>query len=325
MELKEDILCDSLSKYVFKVVHEDLNEFYKLHVSTFWTPEEIDFQQDLSDWNKLTSQEQFFLKHVLAFFAASDGIVNENLAENFLTEVKYPEARAFYTFQMAMETIHSETYRILIETYISDETEKQQLFDAISTFPAIKSKAEWALRWTNKETASFAERVIAFAAVEGIFFSGSFCAIFWLKKRGLMPGLAFSNELIAKDEGLHCEFAINLYNKHIQNKLKCERIKDILMSALEIEKQFILESLPAKLIGMNSNLMSQYLEFITDRLLTQLGCQKVFNVLNPFDFMEIISIEGTTNFFEKRNSDYKKASVLEKRVALENLTFDENF
>jgi len=321
----EPLLFDNPDRYVFTVEHNDINDFYKQHKASFWTPEEIDFQQDMNDWGRLSKNEQYFIKHVLAFFAASDGIVNENLVENFLSDVKYPEARAFYSFQMAMETIHSETYRMLIETYVTDKSEQKQLFEAVRNFPAIKRKADWALRWTHRDTASFPERLIAFAAVEGIFFSGSFCSIFWLKKRGLMPGLTFSNELISRDEGLHCDFAINLYRNHIVNKLSSERVKEILLGALNVEKEFITESLPAKLIGMNADLMSQYLEFITDRLLVQLGCDKEFNVKNSFDFMDMISIEGTTNFFEKKVGEYKKASVMEGRTPNDDLVFDENF
>jgi ribonucleoside-diphosphate reductase beta chain len=244
---------------------------------------------------------------VLAFFAASDGIVNENLAMNFVNEVQYTEAKFFYSFQMMMENIHSETYSLLIDSYIKDKEEQDKLFNAIETIPAIKKKAQWAIKWIESE--SFAERLIAFAAVEGIFFSGSFCSIFWLKKRGLMPGLTFSNELISRDEGMHCDFACHLYNNHIKNKLSEKKIKDIICGALEIEKEFILEALPVRLIGMNSDLMSQYLEFVTDRLLVALGCSKVYNSENPFDFMQNIALQGKTNFFEKRVAEYQKAGV----------------
>ena len=245
---------------------------------------------------------------MLAFFAASDGIVNENLAENFLSEVQYTEAKFFYGFQVAIENIHSETYSLLIDTYIKDKEEKNGLFNAIDTLDCVKKKADWALRWIDE--GSFAERLIAFAAVEGIFFSGSFCSIFWLKKRGLMPGLSFSNELISRDEGLHCDFACLLYNNHLQNQLPKEQVRDIILDAVEIEKEFILEALPVKLIGMNSELMAQYIEFVADRLLLELGNEKVFNVSNPFDFMDMISIQGKTNFFEKRVGEYQKAGVL---------------
>jgi len=321
----EPLLAEDPQRYVmFPIKNSTIWSMYKKQVECFWRVEEVDLSKDLASWATLTSDEQYFIKHVLAFFAASDGIVNENLVENFFSDVKYPEARAFYTFQMAMETIHSETYRMLIETYVTDRSEQEQLFEAVQKFPAIKHKADWALQWTNRDTASFPERLIAFTAVEGIFFSGSFCSIFWLKKRGLMPGLTFSNELISKDEGLHCEFAINLYNNHIVNKLSVEKIKEILISALNVEKEFIIEALPTRLIGMNADLMEQYLEFITDRLLVQLGCEKEFNVKNPFDFMEMISIEGTTNFFEKKVSEYQKASVLDGCGSTD-LIFDENF
>ncbi len=310
----EPILTENSNRFVLTVEHTDLDEFYQKHKAAFWTPQEIDLDQDLYDWRyKLNDEERYFIKHVLAFFAASDGIVNENLVDNFYSEVQYPEARAYYSFQMAMETIHSETYRILIETYVTDREEQQLLFKAIETFPAIKRKADWALMWTNRDKASFAERLIAFVAVEGLFFSGSFCSIFWLKKKGLMPGLAFSNELISRDEGLHCDFAINLYNNHIQNKLSKDMVKKILLSALDVEREFITESLPARLIGMNAGLMARYLEFVTDRLLVELGCDKEFNTTNPFDFMNMISLEGKTNFFEKRVSEYKKAGIMEDK------------
>lgn len=319
----EQILQPNKNRFVLSVQHPDLDEFYQMHKAAFWTPQEIDLQQDLTDWNKLNENEKYFIKHVLAFFAASDGIVNENLVNNFYDEVQYPEARAFYSFQIAMETIHSETYRLLIQTYEKDVAKQNLLFNAVINFPSIKRKADWALKWTTRER-PFSERIIAFVAVEGIFFSGSFCSIFWLKKRGLMPGLAFSNELISRDEGLHCEFAINLYNSHVQNKLTDLTIKNILLSALEIEKEFIVESLPVRLIGMNADLMTQYIEFVTDRLLLQLGCTKEFNVLNPFDFMEMISLEGKTNFFEKRVSEYKKAGIVDGKQEGK-FTFSEDF
>jgi len=278
----------------------------------------------LTDWtNKLNDDERYFIKHILAFFAASDGIVNENLAENFVNEVQYSEAKFFYGFQIMMENIHSETYSLLIDTYVKDEKEKNQLFNAIENFPAIKKKADWALKWI--ESPSFAERLIAFAAVEGIFFSGAFCSIFWLKKRGLMPGLTFSNELISRDEGVHCDFAVHLHEKHLVNKVPKQRIREILIDALDIEREFITESLPASLIGMNANLMSQYLEFVTDRLLNELGCDKEYNTANPFDFMDMISLQGKTNFFEKRVSEYQKAGVLNKEEDKDKFTFDADF
>jgi ribonucleoside-diphosphate reductase beta chain len=309
---------------IFPIQHHDIWEWYKKSEASFWTAEEIDLQQDLSDWgNKLNDDERYFIKHILAFFAASDGIVNENLAENFVNEVQYSEAKFFYGFQIMMENIHSETYSLLIDTYVKDEEEKDMLFNAIDRFPAIMEKAEWALKWI--ESPSFAERLIAFAAVEGIFFSGSFCSIFWLKKRGLMPGLTFSNELISRDEGVHCDFAVHLHNNHLVNKVPPKRIKEILVNALDIERMFVTESLPVSLIGMNAKLMTQYLEFVTDRLLVELGCKKEFNASNPFDFMDMISLQGKTNFFEKRVSEYQKAGVLNKEEEKDKFSFDADF
>ena len=306
----EKILKENPGRFVlFPIEHHDIWEMYKNQEACIWTAEEIDLSADIDDWrNNLNDNERHFVKHILAFFAASDGIVNENLAENFVKEVQYSEAKFFYGFQIMMENIHSETYSLLIDTYISDPAEKSMLFNAIETIPAVKKKAEWAFKWIESE--HFQERLIAFAAVEGIFFSGSFCSIFWLKKRGLMPGLSFSNELISRDEGMHCDFAVLLHNNHLANKVSEERIKEILLSALEIEKEFITESLPVKLIGMNQDLMKQYLEFVTDRLLVDLGCSRVFNSENPFDFMANISLQGKTNFFEKRVAEYQKAGVL---------------
>lgn len=311
-QVLEPILQENKDRFViFPIQHHDLWEWYKKSEASMWTAEEIDLHQDITDWTeKLTDDERYFIKHVLAFFAASDGIVNENLAENFVNEVQYSEAKFFYGFQIMMENIHSETYSLLIDTYVKDEKEKDTLFHAIETFPAIKKKAEWALKWI--ESPSFAERLIAFAAVEGIFFSGSFCSIFWLKKRGLMPGLTFSNELISRDEGMHCDFAVHLHENHLVNKVPKERIKEIIVDALNIEREFITESLPVSLIGMNAKLMSQYLEFVTDGLLADSGCEKVYNTANPFDFMDMISLQGKTNFFEKRVSEYQKAGVLNK-------------
>jgi ribonucleoside-diphosphate reductase beta chain len=310
--MTEKILQDNPGRFVlFPIEHNDIWKYYKQQEACFWTAEEIDLAQDIQDWdNKLNDDEKHFVKHILAFFAASDGIVNENIALNFVNEVQYTEAKMFYGFQIMMENIHSETYSLLIDSYIKDKEEQLNLFNAIETIPAIKKKAEWAMRWIEKGT--FTERLIAFAAVEGIFFSGSFCSIFWLKKRGLMPGLTFSNELISRDEGMHCDFACHLSNNHIQNKLSEDKIKEIIVSALAIEKEFILEALPVRLIGMNSDLMSQYLEFVTDRLLTALGCSKVYNSENPFDFMQNIALQGKTNFFEKRVAEYQKAGVNNK-------------
>jgi len=296
-------------------------EMYKKHEASFWTAEEIDLSDDLKHWENLNSGEKHFISHVLAFFAASDGIVNENLAVNFMSEVQVPEARCFYGFQIMMENIHSETYALLIDTYIKDPVEKDRLFHGIDTVPAVKKKAEWALRWI--ENGSFAERLVAFAAVEGIFFSGSFCSIFWMKKRGLMPGLTFSNELISRDEGLHCEFACLLYSM-LSQKLSKQEVNHIITDAVDIEKEFITEALPVNLIGMNAKLMSQYIEFVADRWLVELGYDKVYNATNPFDFMEMISLQGKTNFFEKRVGDYQKSGVLNTTES-KAFTLDEDF
>ena len=323
MSKQEPILQPNDSRFViFPIKHNDLWEWYKKQQACFWTAEEIDLHSDLVDWTtKLTDDERYFIKHILAFFAASDGIVNENLAENFVNEVQYSEAKFFYGFQIMMENIHSETYSLLIDTYVKDEVEKDRLFRAIEVFPAIKKKADWALKWIESD--SFAERLIAFAAVEGIFFSGAFCSIFWLKKRGLLPGLTFSNELISRDEGMHCDFAVHLHNNHIVNRVPKDRIKEIIVDALDIEREFVTESLPVSLIGMNAKLMTQYLEFVTDRLLVEFGCEKEYDVVNPFDFMEMISLEGKTNFFEKRVSEYQKAGV--KSGGTGSISFDSDF
>jgi ribonucleoside-diphosphate reductase beta chain len=321
----EPILEPNDGRFVlFPIQHNDIWSFYKKAEASFWTAEEIDLSADIIDWeNKLNENEKHFIKHVLAFFAASDGIVNENLAENFLSEVQYTEAKFFYGFQVAIENIHSETYSLLIDTYIKDGAEKNYLFNAINTLACVRRKADWALRWIEK--GSFAQRLVAFAAVEGIFFSGSFCSIFWLKKRGLMPGLGFSNELISRDEGLHCDFACLLYNNHLVNKLSKDEVREIILDAVEIEKEFILEALPVKLIGMNSDLMSQYIEFVADRLLLELGNEKVFNVTNPFDFMDMLSIQGKSNFFEKRVSEYQKAGVMSAGQESHGFTLDADF
>lgn len=305
----EPILKESNDRFViFPIKHKQIWEMYKKAEASFWTAEEIDLHQDMNDWeNKLTKDERHFIEHVLAFFAASDGIVNENLAINFLNEVQYPEARCFYGFQIAIENIHAETYSLLIDTYIKDNKKKDFLFNAIENLPCVTKKADWALRWI--ENGSFAQRLVAFAAVEGIFFSGSFCSIFWLKKRGLMPGLAFSNELISRDEGLHCDFACLLYNQLV-NKLDPKEVTQIITEAVDYEKEFVTDAIPVALIGMNAKLMCQYIEFVADRLLGELGCAKVYNSTNPFDFMEMISLQGKTNFFEKRVSEYQKAGVM---------------
>lgn len=308
-EKNEPILQKNSTRFVlFPIEHEDIWQAYKTQQAMIWTAEEIDFQQDITDWEqKMSDDERFFIKHVLAFFAASDGIVNENLAENFVNEVQYTEAKFFYGFQIMMENVHSETYSLMIDTYIKDSKEKDYLFNALETFPPVKKKAEWSLNWIDN--GNFAQRLIAFAAVEGIFFSGSFCSIFWLKKRGLMPGLTFSNELISRDEGMHMEFAVLLYTKHLKNKLPKEEVQEIITTAVEIEKEFVTESLPVRLIGMNADLMGQYIEFVADRLLVELGNDKVYNVSNPFDFMDMINLQGKTNFFEKRVGEYQKAGV----------------
>ena len=321
----EPILQENKNRFViFPIKHHDIWEWYKKMEASFWTAEEIDLSQDLNDWNnKLSDEERYFVKHILAFFAASDGIVNENLAENFVNEVQYAEAKFFYGFQIMMENIHSETYSLLIDTYVKDEAEKDELFNALEVFPAIKKKADWALKWIESD--SFAERLIAFAAVEGIFFSGAFCSIYWLKKRGLMPGLTFSNELISRDEGVHCDFAVHLHNHHLVNKVPKERIRSIIVDALNIEREFITESLPVSLIGMNAVLMTQYLEFVADRLLVELGCDREYNTSNPFDFMDMISLQGKTNFFEKKVAEYQKAGVMNTNEEAQKITFDADF
>jgi ribonucleoside-diphosphate reductase beta chain len=306
----EKILTENPGRFViFPIEHNDIWEFYKQHQAAFWTAEEVDLTNDIRDWENLTDNEKFFIKNVLSFFAASDGIVNENLAENFYREVQYPEAKFFYGFQLAMENIHSLMYSLLIDTYISNAKEKDECFNAIDRLPAVQKKAKWALEWIEK--ASFAERLVAFAAVEGIFFSGSFCSIFWMKSRGIMQGLCNANSLIFKDENLHCDFAIHLLNNHLEERPSEKRIKEILLSALEIEKEFITESLPVSLIGMNSNLMKQYLEFVVDGLLVKMGCSKEFNVEQPFKFMEQIAVETKGNFFESRTMEYQKAKLNE--------------
>lgn len=303
---------------LFPIKHNDLWRFYKMHKDAFWTAEEVDLSNDILDWeNNLSENERYFIKNILSFFNASDNIVNENLAENFYREVMYPEAKNFYGFQIMMENIHSEMYSLLIDTYIKDSEEKDRCFNAIDNLPAVKKKAEWALNWIK--TATFQDRLVAFAAVEGIFFSGSFCSIFWLKSKGLMPGLCTANTLINKDENLHCDFAIHIINNHLVNKPSEKRIREILLSALEIEKEFITESLPVSLIGMNSNLMKQYLEFVVDGTLVKLGCKKEFNSENPFKFMEQIAVETKGNFFEGRTVEYQKAK------SGESITFDEDF
>ena len=305
MAAVEPILEENKNRFViFPIEHHDIWEWYKKQEACFWTAEEIDLHQDLTDWqDKLNDDERYFIKHILAFFAASDGIVNENLAENFVNEVQYSEVKFFYGFQIAVENIHSETYSLLIETYVKDNIKKEKLFNAIETIPSVKKKAEWAIKWINDKDATLGTRVIAFAAVEGIFFSGSFCSIFWLKKRGLMPGLCHSNELISRDEGLHTEFAVLIYSM-LKNKPSKEIVYEIIKEAVELEKEFITESLPCNLIGMNMVLMKQYIEYIADRLLLMLGLEKIYHKENPFEWMELISVQGKTNFFEKRVGEY---------------------
>ncbi|MFD0751212.1 ribonucleoside-diphosphate reductase small subunit [Mucilaginibacter calamicampi] len=318
----EVLLRENKDRFVIlPIKYPAIWEMYKKCEASFWTAEEIDLSDDMKHWESMNDGERHFISHVLAFFAASDGIVNENLAVNFMSEVQLPEARCFYGFQIMMENIHSETYALLIDTYIKEPAEKDRLFHAIDTVPCVGKKAEWALRWINNGT--FAERLIAFAAVEGIFFSGSFCSIFWLKKRGLMPGLTFSNELISRDEGMHCEFACLLY-RMLENKLSKEAATAIITDAVEIEKEFISDALPVSLIGMNAKLMSQYIEFVADRWLTELGYDKVYNATNPFDFMEMISLQGKTNFFEKRVGDYQKSGVLNNQES-KSFSLDEDF
>jgi ribonucleoside-diphosphate reductase beta chain len=323
--LQEPILTENPNRFVlFPIEHNDIWAMYKKAEASFWTAEEIDLSPDLIDWeHKLNDDERHFIKHVLAFFAASDGIVNENLAENFLSEVQYTEAKFFYGFQVTIENIHSETYSLLIDTYIKDKKEKDFLFNAIDTLDCVQRKAKWALKWIDK--GNFAQRLVAFAAVEGIFFSGSFCSIFWLKKRGLMPGLSFSNELISRDEGLHCDFACLLYNHHLVNKLSVEEVTEIIADAVEIEKEFVTDALPVRLIGMNAEMMQQYIEFVADRLLVELGCPKIYNVSNPFDFMDMINLQGKTNFFEKRVGEYQKAGVLGGGKDDQSFTLDADF
>lgn len=311
--INEPLLQESLDRFVLlPIKYDNLWKMYKEQMANFWTAEEINLSDDLSDWAKLNKDEKHFISHILAFFSASDGIVNENLCLRFYNDIKAPEARAFYTFQMAMETIHAETYAQLIDTYIKNPKEKEYLFKAVENIPCIQKKADWAMKWIHSQD-DFALRLLAFAAVEGIFFSGSFCSIFWLKKRGLMPGLAFSNELISRDEGLHTKFAIELY-KMLNNKPSVEVIKNLITEAVAFEKEFITEALPVSLIGMNAKLMSQYIEYVADHLMLQIGHKPIYGATNPFDWMELISLEGKTNYFEKQNSSYKKAGIVDSKT-----------
>ena len=305
----ESMLSPDSGRFVlFPIQHDDVYMMYKKHVASFWTTEEIDLSQDKHDWLQLNPNERMFIEVILAFFAASDGIVLENINTNFVNDVQWPEARCFYAFQAAMENIHSETYSLLIDTYIQDSAAKLKLFNAHQTMPCVILKSNWAIKWMNAKT-SFAQRLLAFACVEGIFFSGSFCAIFWFKKRGLMPGLTFSNELISRDEGLHCEFACLMYSK-LDTKLPESDVHAIVLEAVDCEKQFVCVALPVTLIGMNKDLMLQYIQFVADCLLVQLNYSKLFNVANPFDWMELISLQGKTNFFEKRVGEYQKSNVI---------------
>ncbi len=320
----EPLLIEDPQRFViFPIKHHDIWQFYKNSEACFWTAEELDLSQDLNDWEKLNDGERHFISHVLAFFAASDGIVNENLAVDFISGVQYAEAKCFYGFQIAIENIHAEVYSLLIDTYIKDTKERDKLLNAVELIPCVQKKADWAMKWI--ENGNFIERLIAFAAVEGIFFSGSFCSIFWLKKRGLMPGLSFSNELISRDEGMHRDFACLLYTDHIKNKLPAEQVYTIIKDAVEIEKEFVSDALPVSLIGMNADLMCQYIEFVADHLLEQLNLKKVYNSSNPFDFMELISLEGKTNFFEKRVGDYQKAGVSSADADSHSFSLDEDF
>lgn len=313
----ESILTPNDERYVmFPIKNQDVWSMYKKQMDCFWRAEEIDLSKDLSHWETLTENEKNFIKMILAFFAASDGIVLENLGLRFLSEVQLPEARAFYGFQLMMENVHSETYSLLIDTYIKDKDEKMKLFKAVENFECINKKANWAIKWIQDNDSDFATRLIAFACVEGIFFSGSFCAIYWLKKRGVMPGLTFSNELISRDEGIHTDFAVLLY-RTLKNQCQEEKVREIIKEAVSIEKEFICDALPCRMIGMNSSLMQQYIEFVADRLLVQLGYENMFGVSNPFDFMELISIDGKTNFFEKRVSEYSLANGGDRDTAFD--------
>lgn len=307
-ETTEPLLRENPRRFVLPIARKnEIWKFYKKALASFWTAEEIDLHQDITDWTKLNDNERWFISHVLAFFSSSDGIVNENLAARFMKEIQLPEARCFYGLQIAIENIHSETYTLLIDTYIRDVKEKERLLDAMETIPCIQKKATWALKWITN-SASFAERLVAFSCVEGLFFSGSFCAIFWLKKRGLMPGLTFSNELISRDEGLHCDFACLLYSM-LETKLPKSTIENIVKEAVDYEKEFVTDALPVNLIGMNAKWMTEYIEFCADRLVYALGYEKIYNAKNPFDWMELISLQGKTNFFEKRVAEYQKPGV----------------
>ncbi|KAL6099727.1 rrm2b [Pungitius sinensis] len=321
---EEPLLRENPRRFVvFPIQYPDIWKMYKQAQASFWTVEEVDLSKDLPHWDRMKHEEKHFISHILAFFAASDGIVNENLVQRFCQEVQIPEARSFYSFQILIETVHSEMYSMLINTYIRDLKERDYLFNAIQTMPCVRRKADWALKWINDSKSTFAERIVAFAAVEGIFFSGSFASIYWLKKRGLMPGLTYSNELISRDEGLHCNFACLLYS-HLVNKPSEDRVKDIITKAVSIEQEFLTEALPVDLIGINCCLMKQYIEFVADRLFADLGIAKVYQAENPFDFMESISLEGKTNFFEKRVGEYQRFGVMSSMKDCE-FTLDADF
>ncbi|KAL8770918.1 MAG: hypothetical protein Q9209_003569 [Squamulea sp. 1 TL-2023] len=324
-EANEPLLQENPQRFVlFPIKYHEIWQMYKKAEASFWTAEEIDLSKDLHDWNnRINDDEKYFISHILAFFAASDGIVNENLVERFSGEVQIPEARCFYGFQIMMENIHSETYSLLIDTYIKEQKQRAYLFNAIETIPAIRKKADWAIKWIQDKNSTFAQRLVAFAAVEGIFFSGAFASIFWLKKRGLMPGLTFSNELISRDEGLHTDFACLLFS-HLNNRPSKQAVQDVITEAVTIEQEFLTEALPCALLGMNAMLMKQYIEFVADRLLVALGNKKVYNSANPFDFMESISLAGKTNFFEKRVGDYQKSGVMASTNKKEEETKNEN-
>ena len=325
--MPESILVEKENKYVlFPIDYHDIFSMYKRALASFWTVEEVDLSKDLNDWEQLNDDERHFIENVLAFFAGSDGIVTENLAQRFMNDIQIQEAKCFYGFQIAIENIHSEMYSLLIDTYIKDNNHKEKLFNAINTIPCVAEKADWAIEYITNEKATFQERVIAFAAVEGIFFSGSFAAVFWLKERGLLPGLTFSNELISRDEGLHTEFACLIYS-HLDEKLPESRVVEIITNAVTIEQKFITDSIPCRMIGMNAELMKQYIEFVADRLLLQLGCQKHYESANPFQFMEMISMEGKTNFFEKRVAEYSKANVTSSGASISTgeLEFNDDF
>lgn len=325
MNEDEELLVESKNRYViYPIQHDAIWRMYKLAVSSFWTAEEIDLGKDMDDWLKLSDNERYFIKHILAFFAGSDGIVNENLSSRFMNEVAIPEAKCFYGFQIAIENIHSEAYSLLIDTYVKDQQEKTNLLNAIYTIPCIKKKADWAFKWISSKTDSFAHRLVAFAAVEGIFFSGAFCAIFWLKERGVMPGLTFSNELISRDEGLHTEFALLLYSM-MKNKLTQDEIHTIIKEAVEIENEFITESIPCHMLGMNADLMTQYIKYVADRLVVQLGYDRIFNVQNPFDFMDRIGLNLKANFFESRVGEYSRANVGTESGDVYKFALDEEF